>query len=81
MVVMMVVIVFTLTVLTVITGAQRGARHTSLEALTVVLLAACLATIAPLKVMLSLFSISDGHELLLIVAKISSGSGAVAMRD
>lgn len=80
-VVMMVMVVFSLAVLAVVAGAQRGTGHASLETLAIVLLAARLSAIAPLKVMLSLFSISDGHELLLIVAEISSGSGAEAMGD
>ena len=80
-VVMMVMVVFSLAVLAVVAGAQRGTGHASLETLAIVLLAARLSAIAPLKVMLSLFTISDGHELLLIVAEISSGSGAEAMGD
>lgn len=80
MVVMMVMVVLSLAVLAVVASAQRGTGHASLETLTIVLLAARFSAIAPLKVMLSLFSISDGHELL-IVGEVSSGPGAEAVGD
>ena len=54
--VMLVIAVFSLAVLAIIAGAEGRARYASLKALTVVLLATRLATVAALEVMLVLFS-------------------------
>ena len=51
---MVVVAVLAFAVVAVIAGAEAGARHASLEALAVVLLAARLPTVAALEVMLLL---------------------------
>ena len=51
---MVVVPVLAFAVVAVIAGAEAGARHASLEALAVVLLAARLPTVAALEVMLAL---------------------------
>ena len=48
-------------VVAVIAGAEAGARHASLEALAVVLLAARLPTVAALEVMLLLLSAAIWH--------------------
>lgn len=71
-----------LSVLTAIASAEGRARHSSLETLTVVLLAARLPTIAPLEVMLALLCIGGSHELVLLIgAESSIGSAAVAVGD
>lgn len=47
-------IVLSFAVLTAVAGAERGAGHSSLVTLTIVLLATCLTTVAPLEVLLGL---------------------------
>ena len=56
MTVMVMVAVLSFAVLAVIAGAEAGARHASLEALAVVLLAARLPAVAALEVMLVLLT-------------------------